>query len=189
MKRALLLISLLSTTSLYPEISQQTQDTSSKAQSAAVVKATRSLLDISWRFKLPRANQVEAHQLLKQVEKLLAQGANPNACIETGIIFECCPPIWETETPVQRAAPYYPEILECLFKAGASVYSGGLHGDEGRAFYTAIANNHIEAIELFLKYGMNPNYKKPFSSTVLAFALSCGSKEAANLLIKHGATK
>ncbi len=190
MKKLLLLVVLLSFgTRVSPEVIQTIQDINLNDHSTTVVKATRLLLDISGKFKLPRVNQAEAQQLLKQVEKLLANGANPNACIETGLIFESMPPVWETETLVQRAIPYYPEILECLFKAGASVYSGGLHRDEAKAFYTALANNNIEVIELFLKYGMNPNYKKPFSSTVLAFALSCGSKEVANLLIKHGATK
>jgi hypothetical protein len=190
MKKLLLLVVLLSLgTRLSSEVIQTFQDSKAYDHSLTIVRATRSLLDISWQFKLPRVNQAEANQLLKHVEKLLAQGANPNACIETGVIFECCPPIWETETLVQRAIPYYPEILECLFKAGASVYSGGHKGDEGRAFYTALANNNVDAVEIFLKYGINPNYKRPFSSTVLAFALSCGSKEAADLLIKHGATE
>lgn len=95
-----------------PFITQPTE------QTLELIKNTRALLDLSWKFLIPRKNQEEADQLLKEVIQLLQKPINVDARIETGLYFETG--YLQTESALQRAQQFYPEIAELLIKYGAN---------------------------------------------------------------------
>ena len=78
-------------------------------------------------------------------------------------------------------------VLKCLISAGANVNMPGFH--LGSPLYRAVANNHIQYVEILIDAGANVNwsYSKGLRLSVLMYAVARGHTKCAETLIAGGA--
>ena len=160
---------------------------------AAPLKSPQSQAPVSpQREKLALA-LIEAVKrgLSKEVQLLLAQGADPNAReavpykprVDDNVSAKGPPPA--ITVLMLAAAQGDPEIVKLLLQKGAQV------NGQGEAGFTplieAVRSNHPAIVMLLLKSGAKPNQRNENGNTALVFAASEGQLEMIEALLKQGA--
>lgn len=92
------------------------------------------------------------------------------------------------ETALDLVTEGHLEVVELLRKHGFSVDANYSKSGASQLFITAaIGDDRLQAAELLLKIGADPNYKSPAGLSVLSLATRNGAVRLAELLLKAGA--
>jgi ankyrin repeat protein len=116
---------------------------------------------------------------LDVVRRLLKAGADPNATFKEGGK--------KGLTPLAFCAGLnLTDAIKVLIEGGARVNKITKEGTSSPLF-VAVREGHVEAVQVLLKNGTDPNLQHKRGLTPLMAAAAAGEKKAAGLLLKNGA--